>query len=178
MWGLDSHKYMLTWGGRHSEMWTDFAAYEQTKTTPSTTITPNGQATQKTVIEWQQPTAASHDWYVSLHQFQSLSSCAPQFGLHAHVAHKAHKAHKVCSQCLWSFQMSPELFFIHNLLILRNVNCICRWTRSNWAFLNEPPETDFVPHNKHRYATQIDIAARASNLHQLSGRQLNLSPVF
>lgn len=166
---------LLRLGCEDSRMLTAFAVCGQTKTTSSTTIAPSGQATQKTVIEWQQPTAASHDWYVSL---QTNSNTPPP------VLHKSDFMLTLLTMLTKSvgsvmiFSMSSELCFVHNLLMLRCVNCICRWTRSNWAFLNEPPETDFVPHNKHRYATQIDVAARATNLHQLSARQLNFSPVF
>jgi hypothetical protein len=41
-----------------------------------------------------------------------------------------------------------------------------RWTRSNWAFLNFPPEM-LLKDSRDRYTPQFDVAAKASNLHQM-----------
>ncbi|KAH8965079.1 hypothetical protein BDL97_04G100300 [Sphagnum fallax] len=40
------------------------------------------------------------------------------------------------------------------------------WTRSNWAFLNFPPEM-LLKDSRDRYTPQFDVAAKASNLHQM-----------
>ncbi|CAK9223571.1 unnamed protein product [Sphagnum troendelagicum] len=40
------------------------------------------------------------------------------------------------------------------------------WTRSNWAFLNFPPEM-LLKDTRDRYTPQFDVAAKASNLHQM-----------
>jgi hypothetical protein len=42
----------------------------------------------------------------------------------------------------------------------------CRWTRSNWAFLNFPPEM-LLQDSRDRYTPQFDVAAKASNLNQM-----------
>lgn len=40
------------------------------------------------------------------------------------------------------------------------------WTRSNWAFLNFPPEM-LLKDSRDKYTPQFDVAAKASNLHQM-----------
>jgi hypothetical protein len=35
---------------------------------------------------------------------------------------------------------------------------VCRWTRSNWAFLNEPPLEE-APGTAHSYTPQFHVAA-------------------
>jgi predicted metal-dependent hydrolase len=40
------------------------------------------------------------------------------------------------------------------------------WTRSNWAFLNFPPEM-LLTDSRDKYTPQFDVAAKASNLNQM-----------
>jgi hypothetical protein len=40
------------------------------------------------------------------------------------------------------------------------------WTRSNWAFLNFPPEM-LLRDSRDRYTPQFDVAAKASNFNQM-----------
>jgi len=48
------------------------------------------------------------------------------------------------------------------------------WTRSNWAFLNFPPEM-LLQDSRDRYTPQFDVAAKASTLNQTYSSPSNFS---
>ncbi|CAM6023627.1 unnamed protein product [Sphagnum balticum] len=48
------------------------------------------------------------------------------------------------------------------------------WTRSNWAFLNFPPEM-LLQDSRDRYTPQFDVAAKASNLNEMYSSPSNFS---
>jgi hypothetical protein len=54
-----------------------------------------------------------------------------------------------------------DVFAVGFFFIFGGVSC--RWTRSNWAFLNFPPEM-LLRDSRDRYTPQFDVAAKASNL--------------
>lgn len=50
------------------------------------------------------------------------------------------------------------------------------WTRSNWAFLNDPPDGDLLK-NKSRYTPQFDMAAQSSNSQMMYTQSSSFSPI-
>jgi hypothetical protein len=52
----------------------------------------------------------------------------------------------------------------------------CRWTRSNWAFLNEPPESHTDA--RHKYTPQFDVATKASHTDHIYTFQAGSSPIL
>ncbi|CAK9192826.1 unnamed protein product [Sphagnum jensenii] len=50
------------------------------------------------------------------------------------------------------------------------------WTRSNWAFLNEPPESHTDA--RHKYTPQFDVATKASHSDHIYTFQAGSSPIL
>ncbi|KAH9575703.1 hypothetical protein CY35_01G124400 [Sphagnum magellanicum] len=50
------------------------------------------------------------------------------------------------------------------------------WTRSNWAFLNDPPESHTDA--RHKYTPQFDVATKASHTDHIYTFQAGSSPIL